>query len=112
MWVAFFFSSRRRHTSCSRDWSSDVCSSDLDRRDEEPRGPHVDRSRGVLGPEGERDQRGRRVADPVEVCGRGGGELGRASCRERELMSVLLTTSKKTTFIPSNRSTPPSKTGW
>src|SRR5216684_5008756 len=28
----FFFSSRRRHTRCSRDWSSDVCSSDLTRR--------------------------------------------------------------------------------
>src|SRR6266436_8635344 len=27
--VVFFFSSRRRHTRCSRDWSSDVCSSDL-----------------------------------------------------------------------------------
>src|SRR5208282_6449058 len=25
----FFFSSRRRHTRCYRDWSSDVCSSDL-----------------------------------------------------------------------------------
>src|SRR2546429_6741209 len=25
----FFLSSRRRHTMCSRDWSSDVCSSDL-----------------------------------------------------------------------------------
>src|SRR6266550_4653698 len=31
----FFFSSRRRHTRCSRDWSSDVCSSDL----------HVERKR-------------------------------------------------------------------
>src|SRR2546422_1409659 len=37
----FFFSSRRRHTRCSRDWSSDVCSSDLrhldhrDRREQE-----------------------------------------------------------------------------
>src|SRR5436305_11754879 len=30
--VWFFFSSRRRHTRCGRDWSSDVCSSDL--------GPH------------------------------------------------------------------------
>src|SRR2546429_500990 len=29
MVVFFFFSSRRRHTRCSRDWSSDVCSSDL-----------------------------------------------------------------------------------
>src|SRR6266496_4529350 len=35
MWVFrqslfFFFSSRRRHTRSLRDWSSDVCSSDLD----------------------------------------------------------------------------------
>src|SRR5690606_12705391 len=28
----FFFSSRRRHTRFSRDWSSDVCSSDLNRQ--------------------------------------------------------------------------------
>src|SRR5699024_11618533 len=27
--VNFFFSSRRRHTRSKRDWSSDVCSSDL-----------------------------------------------------------------------------------
>src|SRR3984885_2111694 len=27
--VYYFFSSRRRHTRCGRDWSSDVCSSDL-----------------------------------------------------------------------------------
>src|SRR5206468_7604855 len=27
--AAFFFSSRRRHTRSDRDWSSDVCSSDL-----------------------------------------------------------------------------------
>src|SRR5437899_11123494 len=26
----FFFSSRRRHTRCLSDWSSDVCSSDLE----------------------------------------------------------------------------------
>src|SRR5690606_24082159 len=32
---SFFFSSRRRHTRFSRDWSSDVCSSDLSLR--EPR---------------------------------------------------------------------------
>src|SRR5205814_4712509 len=31
----FFFSSRRRHTRCLSDWSSDVCSSDL----EQPDGP-------------------------------------------------------------------------
>src|SRR6266513_3009595 len=30
--LKFFFSSRRRHTRSKRDWSSDVCSSDLDER--------------------------------------------------------------------------------
>src|SRR6266496_5432893 len=35
----FFFSSRRRHTSSLRDWSSDVCSSDLAR----------DQARQILG---------------------------------------------------------------
>src|SRR6266511_6182665 len=45
----FFFSSRRRHTRFSRDWSSDVCSSDLageDRRDrdgDEQEGRHQQR---------------------------------------------------------------------
>src|SRR6267378_5886171 len=29
VWWVFFFSSRRRHTRSLRDWSSDVCSSDL-----------------------------------------------------------------------------------
>src|SRR5690625_8048399 len=29
MFLCFFFSSRRRHTRWPRDWSSDVCSSDL-----------------------------------------------------------------------------------
>src|SRR5690625_6829304 len=28
-YILFFFSSRRRHTRWPRDWSSDVCSSDL-----------------------------------------------------------------------------------
>src|SRR5437868_10952007 len=38
MWssgMTFFFSSRRRHTRSKRDWSSDVCSSDLDGQDVE-----------------------------------------------------------------------------
>src|SRR2546421_1664794 len=29
LYLFFFFSSRRRHTRSDRDWSSDVCSSDL-----------------------------------------------------------------------------------
>src|SRR5438874_144040 len=32
--LIFFFSSRRRHTRSLRDWSSDVCSSDLEARDQ------------------------------------------------------------------------------
>src|SRR5262245_66104505 len=32
----FFFSSRRRHTRCLSDWSSDVCSSDLKERGRRP----------------------------------------------------------------------------
>src|SRR5262245_64645870 len=39
---SFFFSSRRRHTRCLSDWSSDVCSSDLVRslvHDTRPRVP-------------------------------------------------------------------------
>src|SRR5438094_9849038 len=38
----FFFSSRRRHTRSYGDWSSDVCSSDLQRR------PRVGRAPGLL----------------------------------------------------------------
>src|SRR5215471_9043975 len=34
--IFFFFSSRRRHTRSLRDWSSDVCSSDLQRRTGRP----------------------------------------------------------------------------
>src|SRR5438045_7089843 len=32
VFICFFFSSRRRHTRCLSDWSSDVCSSDLKHR--------------------------------------------------------------------------------
>src|SRR3989442_2103405 len=51
----FFFSSRRRHTRCGRDWSSDVCSSDLHGVHQRQRNAarareleHVDRSVGML----------------------------------------------------------------
>src|SRR2546429_2636748 len=48
----FFFSSRRRHTRCSRDWSSDVCSSDLKLSRTRAGHPfpvqHVDREHAVL----------------------------------------------------------------
>src|SRR5262245_64608941 len=44
MAFSFFFSSRRRHTRCLSDWSSDVCSSDL------PSGWVVVRDALTLGP--------------------------------------------------------------
>src|SRR5690606_31831551 len=47
-----FFSSRRRHTRFSRDWSSDVCSSDLLARlaDLSARGPKLLKALPVAGP--------------------------------------------------------------
>src|SRR3712207_8850451 len=49
MTCIFFFSSRRRHTRYWRDWSSDVCSSDLDHiaLDDTVRTPVVGESYGV-----------------------------------------------------------------
>src|SRR5690349_24523942 len=74
--VGFFFSSRRRHTRSLRDWSSDVCSSDLHGLVAERRSHPV-----VAG--------GRRVA-LVEH------EIGRASCRERvEISGVGVALKKK-----------------
>src|SRR5207253_8029821 len=93
------FSSRRRHTRWPRDWSSDVCSSDLARagaverphvhrlgreeaggetpvRGAEPGGPGGDRELG-----GREDQRGRELGTPRIPRQR--HEIGRASCRER-----------------------------
>src|SRR6266508_2580236 len=44
---SFFFSCRRRHTRWPRDWSSDVCSSDLGQASRRPRGPRWGRGGGV-----------------------------------------------------------------
>src|SRR5207249_8353611 len=48
----FFFSSRRRHTRSKRDWSSDVCSSDLTWTDntQNEDGFRVERSATTAGP--------------------------------------------------------------
>src|SRR5207302_8191344 len=46
----FFFSSRRRHTRFSRDWSSDVCSSDLQAAKEILAGEPAAAARKWLGP--------------------------------------------------------------
>src|SRR6266496_5275196 len=54
----FFFSSRRRHTRSLRDWSSDVCSSDLEARvlPHRPQPPAVHRG---MEPTREREDAGR-----------------------------------------------------
>src|SRR5207249_9248792 len=77
----FFFSSRRRHTRSKRDWSSDVCSSDLstsrtsmpDQRVPHRLPPGVAGHRRTAG-------RGRRRA---AARARRARQIGRASCRER-----------------------------
>src|SRR6266508_3278743 len=67
----FFFSSRRRHTRWPRDWSSDVCSSDLGGL----RGRRRRRRRGLHDHRGRHRARGRRDHGRA---GDGGGRGGRA----------------------------------
>src|SRR5690606_40691239 len=88
----FFFSSRRRHTSFSRDWSSDVCSSDLA---DPPREGGTGLAKNKLGIAGivffvvaaAAPLVGMTGAVPIAiVLGNGPGvpgEIGRAACRER-----------------------------
>src|SRR5437660_12770774 len=80
----FFFSSRRRHTRWPRDWSSDVCSSDL--------GGHEQ-----LVAEHEPHRHRREASVRVQDRNDGGhvGEIGRASCRERVEMSGEAVSIKK-----------------
>src|SRR5207253_8080541 len=88
----FFFSSRRRHTRWPRDWSSDVCSSDLsfrfvDRPATMITPLRLDRNQTRLGNfsfQGiARLKRGATIdqatADAVRLI----PKIGRASCRER-----------------------------
>src|SRR5438067_10629673 len=89
--VCFFFSSRRRHTRSKRDWSSDVCSSDLvaDRQRRVFVGavPHrlghkqMARCLGECLEDGEiADPPGAQRLDQPRAVSR---EIGRASCREK-----------------------------
>src|SRR5207245_4110730 len=92
---AVVFSSRRRHTRCYRDWSSDVCSSDLlsvcpgdeaprpenSFRVHYPRGPVECAGGGCAGRVGllpGLDWLRERLSTPARCH----GEIGRASCRE------------------------------
>src|SRR5690606_39595784 len=85
----FFFSSRRRHTRFSRDWSSDVCSSDLGRRCAADDGGHLaQRHRPGDEPVEVEDAGGDHVGGPavgmrIEPGGFDAQQIGRASCRER-----------------------------
>src|SRR5207249_8076948 len=100
-------SSRRRHTRSKRDWSSDVCSSDLAQGWDE----HVGESRLAAFREAEKA-----ALHAIEQADRGGawdevrrtlfgltesgaaliswraehGEIGRASCRERVEIGVVV----------------------
>src|SRR5947209_13422771 len=83
----FFFSSRRRHTRYWRDWSSDVCSSDL----------CVAKERGKTGGRvllaGGIAMQGYVTGGRVSLAGGIANEclkkIGRASCRERVEISVV-----------------------
>src|SRR5690349_25165119 len=88
--MMFFFSSRRRHTRSLRDWSSDVCSSDLWRSARElltfdPAKCAADAGLSLSGlAEGDvaRATESVRVA-LAERRAKLDEEIGRASCRER-----------------------------
>src|SRR5690625_7452279 len=82
----FFFSSRRRHTIWPRDWSSDVCSSDLQsagggRLRAAPLRLHA-------------AQRARQRTCQVPLWCRA-RQIGRASCRERVYVMVIKVTLTK-----------------
>src|SRR5688500_20145386 len=74
-----FFSSRRRHTRLQGDWSSDVCSSDLLPR-------VLPRAGGDLGADASRAAHDQRAPARTPVSRQ---QIGRASCREREKVSVV-----------------------
>src|SRR5438046_10163797 len=76
-YLFFFFSSRRRHTILVSDWSSDVCSSDLERAVTTPGYFRAFEEEATLGPTY------RRLGELYEQRGDTAREIGRASCRER-----------------------------
>src|SRR3712207_7857216 len=80
------FSSRRRHTRYWRDWSSDVCSSDLFERepDERHAADVADASRLALGGRSRGSPLGH-VVDELEVRHGGGVALARARSEERRV---------------------------
>src|SRR5207249_6560903 len=97
----FFFSSRRRHTRSKRDWSSDVCSSDLAGLDGE-----ADQAVGdALAEFMKQSIFGERIAHGLLGLAIQAGlftratqayaKIGRASCRERVQSPVRATLTTK-----------------
>src|SRR5690606_3200605 len=81
----FFFSSRRRHTRFSRDWSSDVCSSDLDVCFADLNGERAAEV-AIANKQRAEDNGAKVMAVEVDVTNREQVrrmKIGRASCRER-----------------------------
>src|SRR5687768_18502895 len=83
--MLFFFSSRRRHTRCSRDWSSDVCSSDLGggRARAGPGPDAASRPEATAPPTIPAMAYDEELAERVRALVADVPEIGRASCRER-----------------------------
>src|SRR3989442_8770707 len=86
----FFFSSRRRHTRCGRDWSSDVCSSDLFSATDFYNSSLVTQVINKVMSRGKKSVAEKIVYDALERIAEKTGkpavevlEIGRASCRER-----------------------------
>src|SRR5690348_18055576 len=84
----FFFSSRRRHTRWTGDWSSDVCSSDLDKNMEVGNSLLIQTFTSDINATANWPNRlqvelcSHRVWDVNNQCP-SSIEIGRASCRER-----------------------------
>src|SRR5690349_25068012 len=71
----FFFSSRRRHTRSLRDWSSDVCSSDLTRERVEVKGTVNGRQlRAIAAPDGKGGHYIQLSRELLDVFGAGAGQ--------------------------------------
>src|SRR2546430_7609196 len=85
----FFFSSRRRHTRFDCDWSSDVCSSDLDQYARDNMAQFQGKGVTTLiwpgGLETKQSQAAALIGYRPEIVLAGDRliEIGRASCRER-----------------------------
>src|SRR2546422_8207895 len=94
MVACFFFSSRRRHTRCSRDWSSDVCSSDLVPlgHDRDASRPATDRDLAVPAGEIAADPgealTAARIAEPAHTLDQRGLESGRVPPARSEALAL------------------------